>query len=359
MSNILVVDDDPGAIQLMGRILKDLADIRFAASGLDALRLARELPPDLVLLDAEMTGMSGFKVFDALKALPDLAEVPIIFVTGHSEPAFEAGALEMGAADFIAKPVNPLLVKARVKTHLRYKHMAEELRRVSAADSLTGLVNRRNFDESLQREWQRSRRHGNPLMLLLIDIDHFQLYNDRYGNPKGDACLQEVARALGSAARRTADVIARCGGGEFAVLLPETPRVGAEFVAQHILRAVAARAIRHEASPTARHVSVSIGIGCCDEPGFSGNGAGANDRDEPHRRFSSTDLLLAADRALARAKQAGRAQAQPLDIADVESIESPLVPFDQVVPALQVVPVLQVVSVLQVPILQVRGVERA
>ena len=330
---ILVVDDDPGAIQLMGQILKELGDTRFATNGADAVRLAGELTPDLVLLDAEMPGMSGFKVFDALKALPALADVPIIFVTSHSESEFEIGALEMGAADFIAKPINPSVVKARVKTHLHSKRMADELRRIAATDGLTGVANRRHFDETLQAEWLRSRRHADSLILLLIDVDHFKLYNDRYGHPQGDACLQEVVRAVESAVRRTPDVVARFGGEEFGVLLPDTSRYGGEYVAQRILKAVAARQIRHEASPTARYVSVSIGIGCFDEAGaatWATDEAKRRQRDEMHERFTASDLLLTADRALYGAKRAGRAQAQLLHIADVDSIHPGLPPELQV-----------------------------
>lgn len=320
---ILVVDDDPGAIQLMGRILAGLGELRFATNGADALRLAVESPPDLVLLDAEMPGMSGFKVFDALRELPSFIDVPIIFITSHNESAFEIGILDMGATDFIAKPVNPAIVKARVRTHLRSKHMADALRRMAAIDSLTGIANRRQFDETLQREWLRSRRHASPMALLLIDVDHFKLYNDRYGHPKGDACLRELASALKDAVRRTADLIARCGGEEFGVLLPETSRAGGECVAQRILTSIAARQIRHAASPTAPHVSLSIGIGCFDESGLSlvSPETTRQYRDELHRRFSANDLLLAADRALYRAKRSGRAQAQVIHIAEEETAQ--------------------------------------
>jgi diguanylate cyclase (GGDEF)-like protein len=321
--DILVIDDDPGAIQLMGQILQDLGAMRFAMSGEDAVRLARESPPDLVLLDAEMPGMSGFKVFDALRALPDFTDVPIIFVTSHSEPEFEIGILEMGAADFIAKPINPALVKARVKTHLRGKHATDAMRLIASTDGLTGIANRRHFDEYLQREWLRSRRHGDSLGLLLIDVDHFKLYNDRYGHPKGDACLQEVVRLLKASVRRTADLVARCGGEEFGVLLPETSPLGAQHVAQRILNAVAARQIRHEASPSNQHVSVSIGIGCFDEADpSSSSGAGQRQkRDDIHRRYSATDLLLAADRALYSAKRSGRAQSKLFHVMDLESTQ--------------------------------------
>ena len=165
----------------------------------------------------------------------------------------------------------------------------------------------------------RSRRLGNPLSLLLIDVDHFKLYNDHYGHPRGDACLQEVVRAVQGAVRRTGDLVARCGGEEFAVLLPETSRIGGEFVAQRVLGAVAACKIRHEGSLTAHHVSVSIGIGCYDETSSSWETAdlAGEDRDELHSRFTAGDLMATADRALYRAKHAGRAQVHMLDMGDL------------------------------------------
>ena len=137
--NILLVDDDASAIQLMGAILGNVATLRFATNGKDAMRLAHELAPDLILLDAEMPGMSGFELLGMLKAERQLADVPAIFITGHTEAGFEVSALEMGAADFIAKPFRSSLVLARVKTHLRMKRLADELRHAATTDSLTGV----------------------------------------------------------------------------------------------------------------------------------------------------------------------------------------------------------------------------
>src|ERR1700722_9911896 len=151
--NILLVDDNPGAIQLMGRILADVGKLRFASNGKDALRLARDSAPDLILLDAEMPGMSGFELLRTLKAESSLADVPVIFIPSHSEAGFEVSALDMGAADFIAKPLKPSRVLARVRTQLRVKPLADELRRTATTDALTGIANRRQFDQSLQREW--------------------------------------------------------------------------------------------------------------------------------------------------------------------------------------------------------------
>jgi PleD family two-component response regulator len=169
---ILLVDDDAGAIQLLGGLLASVAALRFATNGKDALRLAHEVVPDLILLDAEMPGMSGFQLLQALKADAELTDVPVIFITSHTEAGFEVSALEMGAVDFIAKPFRSSLVLARVRLHLRMKHMADGLRRAATVDSLTGVANRRMLDQSLAREWLLSRRSGDPISLLSIDVDH-------------------------------------------------------------------------------------------------------------------------------------------------------------------------------------------
>jgi len=321
--NILLVDDDPGAIQLLGRILAGSGTLRFATSGGDALRLAHESAPDLMLLDAEMPGMSGFQVFDAMKRAPDLAEVPVIFVTSHSEAAFEVAGFEMGAADFIAKPVSASLVRARVKTQLRYKRMADELRRIATIDVLTGVANRRRFDEAIERECRRARRSGEPMALLMVDVDHFKAFNDRYGHPAGDACLRMLAQAMVHACVRPADLVARYGGEEFVVMLPQTPRAGAQHMAHRILDTIEALAIDHEASPTSRHVTVSVGVACYDADSESWIRPSADSRfiDDTLTRGFPVELVQAADRALYCAKRAGRGQARLLDVANVDAPE--------------------------------------
>lgn len=195
--NILLVDDDPRTIQILARILAQSGNLRFATNGQEALRLARESVPDLVLLDAEMPGLSGFQVCAAMKADPALSDVPVVFVTGHSDSTFEVAAFELGAVDFISKPVSAPLVLARVQTQLRVKRLTDELRRVATTDGLTGVANRRQFDDVLGREWLRARRAGDPMALLMIDVDHFKLYNDRYGHPAGDSCLRKVRQGAG------------------------------------------------------------------------------------------------------------------------------------------------------------------
>jgi diguanylate cyclase (GGDEF)-like protein len=307
-ANILLVDDDPGAIELMGRILASVGTLRFATNGSDALRLARDSAPDLILLDAEMPGMSGFELLKTLKVESSLADVPVIFITSHSEAGFEVSALDMGAADFIAKPLRSSRVLARVRTQLRVKHMADELRRTATTDGLTGVANRRQFDVSLEREWLRAKRSGEPVSLLMIDVDHFKMYNDLYGHPQGDTCLCRVTEALRSACKRPADLLARYGGEEFMILLPQTPRQGAKHMAQQVLDAVNALAIFHENSQTTHYVTVSIGIGCFDDASTCWA--------SPAHGLRASDLVEAADKALYSAKQAGRARSTLRDIAD-------------------------------------------
>jgi diguanylate cyclase (GGDEF)-like protein len=316
---VLIVDDDPGTIVLLSRILAGVAQLRFATCGADALLLARACPPDLVLLDAQMPVMDGFEVCKAMRADPLLANVAVIFVTAHHEPGFEVSGFELGAVDFITKPVTAALVLARDKAQLRVKHLGDELRRIATIDELTGVANRRRFDELLQREWQRARRSGDPLSLLMIDVDHFKCFNDRHGHPAGDRCLRAVAQALASACSRPADLVARYGGEEFAVLLPQTPRIGAEHMAQGVLEAVAALAIVPGDPNDGDRLSVSVGAstsrmqstptGLLVDCPAGEHEAAATD--------ACHDLVHAADVALYCAKHAGRARAHFLEIAEL------------------------------------------
>jgi diguanylate cyclase (GGDEF)-like protein len=323
-SNILIVDDDPGLVQVMNQILCEVASLRFATNGQDALRLARESAPDLILLDAEMPGMSGFELFEALRLAPELANVPVIFITSHSEADFEVSALEMGAVDFIVKPFSASLVRARVRTQLRVQHMAAKLSRIALSDSLTGVANRAQFDERLDREWRRSRRGGDAMALLLVDVDHFKSYNAVHGRAAGDACLQRVADALAMVCRRPADFVARGGGDELMALLPQTDRKGAWFVAHGILDAVGALEIPHGKSPTHRNVTVSIGIGCYDERSSCWATPGPDLRRDSAvsgAACAATDLVLAADQALRLIKRGRRGRAGTVDVSSLGALE--------------------------------------
>jgi diguanylate cyclase (GGDEF)-like protein len=303
--SILLVDDDPSVIAALGQVLRQFGKVRFARSGEEALRLAPEHPPDLVLLDIELPGMNGFETFTALKQVPGLADTPVLFITSHDDVELEVQGLSLGAADFITKPPRAGQVAARVRLQKRLQQMTAELRTAASTDPLTGLQNRRVFDEALSRGWAASQRVRSPLALLMIDVDYFKAYNDHYGHPAGDRCLQTIAHWLLQVVRRPADLVARYGGEEFAVLLPDTNAQGACRVAENVVQAVRSAGIEHAASVIARHVTISVGVS------FSSPSEDSETLRMSLRR-TPADFVAIADLALYAAKQAGRDHARIL-----------------------------------------------
>ncbi|MCA9776364.1 MAG: diguanylate cyclase [Candidatus Eremiobacteraeota bacterium] len=287
---VLVVDDLPANIGKMAEALGDLYILKTASSGARALDYVNsEEPPDLILLDVVMPGLDGHQVCRAIKANPETADIPIIFVTSQDTHEEEVLGLRLGAVDYITKPFNPAIVRARVENHLKLKEYQDLLKRRSHLDGLTGLPNRRDFDETLEREWKRGERLGSPLSLLLIDVDHFKSYNDRYGHLKGDDCLRRVSTTLAAEGRAT-DFVGRYGGEEFVALLPHTDLQGAREVGEKLRRCVENLAISHEASSASERVTISLGLASC-----------LPTPDQP-----STSLVETADEQLYLAKQAGR-----------------------------------------------------
>lgn len=288
---ILVVDDAMENVQILHQALRDEHEVLFALSGDKALEVALAQQPDLILLDAVMPGMDGYAVCGALAASPRLQDIPVIFVTALSQPEDETRALEVGAVDFISKPFNVAVVRARVRSQLTIKRQADAMRELSMTDGLTGVANRRHFNDRLDAEWRRCARAGMPLSLIMIDIDHFKLYNDRYGHQAGDQCLQQVSAAMKRCASRPQDLLARYGGEEFILLLPQEGPEGAEAVAQRIQDEVRRLALPHEASTTSPVVSISMGLATAMPP---------------LERTDANALIRHADANLYRAKQTGR-----------------------------------------------------
>ncbi|MFM2036031.1 MAG: hypothetical protein RL459_1296 [Pseudomonadota bacterium] len=293
LPKLLLVDDDPTVIQIMGRLLKPIANIRFASSGAEALHQAREWLPDLVLLDADLGDMTGLQVMQDMRQAPSLQEVAVIFVTSHDEEALEVAVLQAGAADFITKPIRTAPLMARVQTQLKVQQLTHELREMATHDGLTGVANRRAFDQGYAQAWRLARRSGQSMALLMVDVDHFKRYNDHYGHQAGDVCLQRVAAQLTRFCQRPGDIVARYGGEEFVLMLPDTDRAGAMHVAQSLLASMEELGLAHAASDVASFVTVSIGVASTE----------ALDSPLPER------LLQAADRALYVAKNSGRARA--------------------------------------------------
>jgi len=260
--------------------------------------------PDLVLLDIILPDIDGFTVARRIRALETADNwTPIIFLSALGNDSDIEKGISSGGDDYLHKPVSEVVLDAKIRAMQRIVQMRtslvvlareldnanQELKRLSASDGLTGIANRRFFDEQIAREWRRARRGVTSVALMMCDVDHFKRFNDTYGHQAGDDCLRRVAGAIATSLERAADVVARYGGEEFVVILPETSIGGALIVAEKIRHAIHELAIPHCASSFGR-VTLSIGIGAAT----------------PDLNDGPEHLILTADRALYQAKHDGR-----------------------------------------------------
>jgi diguanylate cyclase (GGDEF)-like protein len=289
-SLILIIDDNVEMIRLLSSILTGQAEIMFATNGKAGLRLACEHRPTLILLDVQMPGMDGYEVCQKLKNNVDTRDCAIIFVTAQTSRESEVAALNAGAVDFITKPLNPAVVCARVQTHLNLRLHSIALLKLANKDGLTGLFNRRYFNEQLDLEYARHKRQKLPLGIALIDIDHFKQYNDHFGHVEGDSCLIKIAKSIESSTRRPSECVARFGGEEFVVILPYTSTLEitkyGEILCQHV------RSLNLPSSPCGKFDRVTVSVGV-----FS---------TVPDAHISELNFVLNADKALYQAKSDGR-----------------------------------------------------
>lgn len=307
-AKILIVDDDPIALDILRNALVGMGELLRAMGGAEALAMVRKVPVDLILLDALMPGMDGYVTCCMLQR--DFPEIPVIFVTVMNNDVSEVRALRAGAIDFITKPINPPVVRARVATHLKLKAQGDLLRSLSSRDPLTGIFNRRMLEEQMAAEWRRSMRHGQPLSLIMMDIDHFKTYNDHFGHLQGDACLRRVAQCISQSLTRGEDLVARYGGEEFAALLAGAPLEVAAASAEKIRGNLRLLALPHAPSSPMPCVTLSIGVASCTPA----KGPQSQVKSTPPLMaqvregnfLQSQELLNRADRALYAAKAAGR-----------------------------------------------------
>jgi diguanylate cyclase (GGDEF)-like protein len=288
--SILIADDTPEVLDLLSAVLGEEYEVMTALDGKQALELAMEHRPDLVLLDVMMPGMDGFEVCRRLRCEERTQRIPIVFLTGLNAVEDEQRALELGAIDFIAKPIQPAIVRLRVRNHMELKQYRDFLEDLSLADGLTAIGNRRRFDEALLAEWRRARRTRSTLGLVMLDVDFFKLFNDHYGHAMGDDCLRQVAATIAMLVRRPGDLCARYGGEEFAVILPQTDLSGVLTLGDRIRLSVMALEIPHADSTVCPMVTVSAGAASMRPTGDA----------------TPEDLLRLADKRLYEAKLAGR-----------------------------------------------------
>lgn len=275
-----------------------------AQSGETALQLAEYKMPNLILLEAILPDMDGFEICHRLKTNLNTKDIPIIFVTTIADTPSKIKAFNLGAMDYVTKPVHQEEMLARVKNHLSIYNLQQELRAkerslrkanqalqyLARLDELTQIANRRQFNECFVHEWRRLKRDHLPLSLIMCDIDYFKLYNDTYGHQVGDECLRKIAKMIDRIVKRPADLVARYGGEEFAAILPNTTIEGAFHVADTIQAELEKLRIVHEQSAVNEYVTLSIGISSV----------------VPASEWSPEALVRVADIALYEAKSAGR-----------------------------------------------------
>lgn len=315
---ILIIDDDPQLGKLIGMRLKTAGyrtvTVPTAGQALGYLGLDRpgstDPEVDLVMLDIFLPDASGIEVCRRIKEDPKTCDIPVIMLTGSNDEEHLEQAFDAGAVDYIEKPFKGVELLARIRSALRLKaeieqrkrqakeliavaeqlkQANEQLRQLSFHDSLTGLHNRRYFDEFLEREFKRAQRAGTGLALIMVDIDYFKAYNDRFGHQAGDEALRQVAAALALVTQRSNDLAARYGGEEFAIVLPDTSQAGTLAIAESLRQKVEALRIFHPDSPFGV-VTISEGVAV----------------QYPKPREQANQLIEAADMALYHSKRAGR-----------------------------------------------------
>lgn len=264
---LLIVDDEQINLSVLTQMLSQEYELLLAQGAEQAIRIAETEQPDIILLDVLMPGMDGFEAIAALKENEKTMHIPVIFITGLDDSQSEERGLMLGAADYITKPYNPIIVKARVAMHMRTVHQTRLSDTAASFDALTDLANRKSFDLSLTLEAGRSARDKKPLSLIVIDVDNFKQYNHLHSYIQGDQFLKAVADAMTSSVCRATDLPVRLGNDEFAVLLPGTDLDGALHVAEKIRSAVEQLQVSTFENKNTTE-TVSIGVACKTfEPG--------------------------------------------------------------------------------------------
>ncbi|MFV3304077.1 diguanylate cyclase domain-containing protein [Pseudomonas sp. NY15181] len=312
---VLLVDDQPMIGEAVRRALADdpSIDFHFCADPQQAIALAIQIKPTVILQDLVMPGADGLALVRDYRANAATRDIPIIVLSTKEEPSVKSAAFSAGANDYLVKLPDAIELVARIRYHSRsylallqrdeaYRALRESqqqlletnlvLQRLMNSDGLTGLSNRRHFDEYLEMEWRRAQREQTQLSILLIDVDHFKPYNDTFGHVQGDEALRQVAGAIRASCSRPSDLPARYGGEEFVLVLPGTSPGGARLLAEKLRRSVEDLGIAHELPHPGAPLTISIGVATVTPQ------AG-----QPYRQ-----LIEMADEALYNAKHGGRNQ---------------------------------------------------
>ena len=319
---VLLVDDQAMIAEGIRRMLQDEPmEFHYCSDPKQAIPVALECGATIILQDLVMPNVDGMTLVRFYRNHPATREIPVMVLSSKDDPQIKRDAFDNGATDYLVKLPDKVELVARIQAHSR-SYLAQqerdaafaelrrmqqqleeanqqlqqrnaELDRLSTLDGLTGIANRRYFDETLESEWRRAIREQAPLSLVMIDIDFFKLFNDNYGHQGGDDCLRQVAGALQKTVCRSGDLLARYGGEEFAVILPNTPAQGAMIMAEKLRAAVQALKLRHAYSKVSDIVTLSLGVATM----------------LPAQGMDAEVLVAAADQALYEAKEEGRDRA--------------------------------------------------
>lgn len=310
---VLLVDDQMMIGEAVRRALANYPNIDFhyCTNSSQALEVAVEVKPTVILQDLVMPGIDGLTLVREYRANPVTKDIPIIVLSTTEDPQVKSAAFATGANDYIVKLPDQIELVARIRYHSQaylnqlqrdaaYRALRDsqrqlmemnfELQRLTNVDGLTGLSNRRYFDECLDAEWKRSTRGQNSLAVLMIDIDFFKEYNDTYGHLAGDEALQRVAEVLQKSSGRSTDLVARFGGEEFVIMLPITDLAGAQLIAEKARQDVEDMQLPNDASTASKFLTVSIGVSSII----------------PQRSQAPFVVVDAADTALYEAKKTGK-----------------------------------------------------
>ena len=289
MDKILVIDDSPVQTEFLCSILRDDYELTVCHTGKEGLRLAKEGGFSLILLDVVMPEMDGFMLLRELKATELTRYIPVILLTSLADIQYEERGLLLGAVDYVTKPFSPVIIKARVNTHIQLYHYQVQFKEQAMIDELTGIANRRRYEEESMVRWREAVRFEVPFSLCMFDIDNFKLYNDTYGHPAGDQVIAAVAKTAATYFQRSTDLFARYGGEEFvAVFVGSDGQSAFEFL-KTVRQAVEDLHLPHNA-PVSPWVTISVG--------------GVTVTPSPEDSF--TTCLKLADTMLYEAKALGR-----------------------------------------------------
>jgi two-component system chemotaxis family response regulator WspR len=320
MSILVVTDSQPQRLHLHSALREGgFQDVRQAVSAIDAFRVLgldapEEVEPpaiQLILMDIVLTPIDGVEACAHISRHVRAQGIPIVMLCALNDEKRLQRAFDMGAVDYVMRPIRDAELLTRVRHIIRINRETamrnarerellvvtrqlaaanEALQRLSLQDALTGIANRRHLDDYLDREWRRAIRSRAPLSLIMADVDNFKSFNDTYGHQAGDEALKHVAQAMAGSLRRAGDLVTRCGGEEFAVVLPETSADHAQAVAETLRLAVESLGIAHQGSAVAPWVTISVGVAS----------------EIPDRTSTAPSLLAIADAAMYRSKSVGK-----------------------------------------------------